>query len=106
MSRSLLKVCFAYIKNSLNLFQLIKHTNMKKLFLGLLVAAFTLSIYSCRETTEENVENNLEEVETDLEETGEDIESGLEEAGDEIEQAGEQTEQEIEEEINETDDIQ
>lgn len=106
MNASLLKLCFAYIKNSLNLFQLIKHTNMKKLFLGLLVAAFTLSIYSCRETTEENVETNLEEVESDLEETGEDIESGLEDAGNEIEETAEQTEQEIEEEVNNTDDIQ
>lgn len=68
---------------------------MKKLFLGLLVAAFTLSIYSCRETSEENVENNVEEVETDLEEAGEEAESGLEEAGNEIEQ-----------EVNETDDVQ
>lgn len=68
---------------------------MKKLFLGLLVAAFTLTTYSCRETTEENVENNVEEVETDLEETGEDMESGLEEAG-----------QEVEAEVNETDEIE
>ncbi|NJX17498.1 hypothetical protein HC176_18670, partial [Tamlana crocina] len=49
---------------------------MKKLFLGLLLAAFTLTSYSCRETTEENVENDIEEVDTDLEETGEDIEDG------------------------------
>lgn len=73
---------------------------MKKLFLGLLVASFTLSIYSCRETT------NTEEVETDIERTGDDIESGLEEAGDDIEQAGEEAGREINEEINETDDIQ
>ncbi len=64
---------------------------MKKLFLGLFVAAFTLSIYSCRETTENNMENDLEEV-------GEDMESGLEEAGDELEEAGENIEEEFEEE--------
>ena len=64
---------------------------MKKLFLGLFVAAFTLSIYSCRETTEENVEN-------DLEQAGEDVESGLEETGEELEQAGEDVEGEFEEE--------
>ncbi len=57
---------------------------MKKLFLGLLVAAFTLSTYSCRETTEENIETDMEEVETDLEETGEEMEADLEEAGNEI----------------------
>ena len=78
---------------------------MKKLFLGLLVAAFTLSIYSCRETTE-NTETNIEEVETDLERTGEDIEDGLEDAGNEIEQAGEEVGQEINEELNNTDDVQ
>ena len=33
---------------------------MKKLFLGLLVAAFTLTTYSCRET-EENTEAEFEE---------------------------------------------
>ncbi len=80
------------------MFQLIKHTNMKKLFLGLLVASFTLSIYSCRETTEENIENDFEEVGNDLEETGEDIESGLEETGNEIEE-------EYEEEVNEDEEI-
>lgn len=72
---------------------------MKKLFLGLLVASFTLSIYSCRETTQENME-------TDIERTGEDVESGLEEAGDEIEQTGEEVEREFEQEVNETDDVQ
>ena len=54
---------------------------MKKLFLSVLVAAFTLSIYSCRETTEENVETEIEEVESDFEETGEEIESDLENEG-------------------------
>jgi predicted small secreted protein len=74
---------------------------MKKLFLGLLVAAFTLTTYSCRETTEENMENDIEEVGNDLEETGEDMESDLEEAGDEIEQTGENVGEEIEQEVNE-----
>lgn len=69
---------------------------MKKLFLGLLVAAFTLSTYSCRETTEENVENEMEEVGNDLEETGEELESDLE-------QTGENINEEIEEETNEDD---
>lgn len=59
---------------------------MKKLFLGLLVASFTLSIYSCRETTEENIENDMEEVETEFEETGEEIETEFEEEVNETEE--------------------
>lgn len=72
---------------------------MKKLFLVLFAAALTLTTYSCRETTEENTEAEIEEV-------GNDIESDLEETGDEIEQTSEEVEMEVEEEINETDDMQ
>ncbi len=74
---------------------------MKKLFLGLFVAAFTLSTYSCRETTEENVENDMEEVGNDLDNAGEEVEADLEETGDELEQAGENVGDEMEEEVNE-----
>lgn len=56
---------------------------MKKLFLSLLLATFTLSFYSCRETTE--TETNIEEVDADLEEVGEEIEAEVEEVGEEIE---------------------
>ncbi len=60
---------------------------MKKLSLILLASVFTLSIYSCRETTEERTEDNLEEVETTTED------------------AYERTETEIQEEIDGTDDL-
>lgn len=61
---------------------------MKKLFLSLLVATFTLSIYSCRETTEDKTEEAVEAVGEDVEATGEEVET------------------EMEEEVNETDDMQ
>ena len=72
---------------------------MKKLFLVLFAAALTLTTYSCRETTEENTEAEIEEV-------GNDVESDLEEAGNDIEQSAEEVEQEVEQEVNETDDMQ
>lgn len=68
---------------------------MKKLFLSLLVAAFTLSIYSCRETTEDKTEDAVEAVGEDVEAAGEEVEAEMEEA-----------DTEIEEEMNETDDVQ
>jgi len=58
---------------------------MKKLFLGLTLAAFTLSIYSCRETTEENTETTIEEVEADVENTYDEAEAEVEEAAEEVE---------------------
>ncbi len=64
---------------------------MKKLSLILLASVFTLSIYSCRETTEERTEDNLEEV-------GNDIETTTEETYD-------NAETEVQEEIDGTDDL-
>lgn len=90
----------AYLKNSLNLsVQLIKFLKMKKLSLLLLAAVFSLSIYSCRETTEEKTEDAVEEI-------GNDIENSAEEAGDEIEEAADNVEAEIDAEIDGTDDMQ
>lgn len=56
---------------------------MKKLFLALLLAVFTLSTYSCRETTESEtvIEGN-----DDFEEAGEELESEMEEIGNEIDE--------------------
>ena len=71
---------------------------MKKLFLGLALAAFTLSIYSCRETTEENTDTTIEEVEAD-------VESNLEEVETEVEDATEEVETEVETEVEGTDGI-
>lgn len=64
---------------------------MKKLSLLLLASVFTLSIYSCRETTEEKTEDSLEEVGNDVENTTED--------------AYDQAETEVNEEIEGTDDV-
>ena len=64
---------------------------MKKFSLLLLASVFTLSIYSCRETTEERTEDSLEEVGTEVEET-------TEEAAYETEETFEENEVEVEEE--------
>lgn len=64
---------------------------MKKIFLSILLAAFTLSIYSCRETTEDRTETTIEEADADrndamdanstidVEETGTDLQQGNQE---------------------------
>ena len=65
---------------------------MKKLFLLFAVATMSLSIYSCRETTEENAENDVEEI-------GNDIEESAEEAGEEIERTTEEAGNEVESEL-------
>lgn len=64
---------------------------MKKLSLTLLAAVLTLSIYSCRETTE-NTETTVEEVESDLETTGDEVEAQVDETGAEIEAEVEENE--------------
>jgi len=61
---------------------------MKKLSLLLLATVFTLSIYSCRETTEEKTEDAVEAVEEATEESVE----AVEEATEEVEEAVEGTE--------------
>lgn len=78
--------------------QLIKQIKMKKLSLLLLAAVFSLSIYSCRETTEERTEDSIEEV-------GNDLEESTEEVGNDLEGAAEDAELEVEEEVQGTDDI-
>ena len=78
--------------------QLIKHFTMKKFLLLFAVASMSLSIYSCRETTEENME-------ADMEQAGEDVENEMEEAGQEVEDAAENAETEMEEEVEGTDDM-
>ena len=77
---------------------------MKKVVVVLALVGFTLSTISCRETTQDKIENSVEAV-------GEDIEGGLEEAGEAIEDAAdkagnaiENAGQELEEEIEGTDD--
>lgn len=67
---------------------------MKKLFLGLALAAFTLSMYSCRETT--NTETTIEEVEADVENEFEEAEAEFEEAAQDVEVEVEEIDAEIE----------
>mgnify|MGYP001063192235 CR=1 FL=1 len=71
---------------------------MKKLSLLLLGAVLTLSLYSCRETTEEKTEDAVEAV-------GNDIESNTEAAGNEIEGAAQDASNEMNEEVQGTDDV-
>ncbi|WP_373055477.1 hypothetical protein [Zunongwangia sp. H14] len=69
---------------------------MKKLFLLFAVATMSLSIYSCRETTQEDAENDVEEI-------GNDIEESAEDAGNDIEDAADEAGDEIEDEVDNTD---
>ena len=59
---------------------------------------FSLSIYSCRETTQEKTEEAAEAI-------GDDIEAGAKKAGEKIKKGAEKIEKEVEEEINNTDDV-
>ncbi len=70
---------------------------MKKVVVVLALVGFTFSTISCRETTQDKIENSAEAA-------GQDIENGLEEAGDAIENGANKAGQEIEEEIEGTDD--
>ncbi|MBK5192701.1 MAG: hypothetical protein JJE07_05715 [Flavobacteriaceae bacterium] len=60
---------------------------MKKLSLLLLAAVFTLSFYSCRETTEEKTEDAVEEIGNDIEEATEESVESVEEATEEVDAA-------------------
>ncbi|MGA8854427.1 MAG: hypothetical protein WB492_09650 [Christiangramia sp.] len=71
---------------------------MKKSVILILAAIFSLSIYSCRETTQDKTEEAAEAI-------GEDIEAGAKEAGEKIKKGAEKVEEEIDEEIHETDDM-
>lgn len=81
---------------------------MKKLFLLFAVATMSLSIYSCRETTEEKTEDAVEAMGEDVENAAEEAGNEMEEAGQEVENAAEnaenEMEEEVQEEVNETDD--
>ena len=71
---------------------------MKKMMFGFLIAGFVLSLTSCRETTEEKVEDAIESA-------GEDIRRNTERAAEEIEEGAENLEREIEEERQKIDDV-
>ncbi len=71
---------------------------MKRAVLLIMAVTFSLSIYSCRETTQQKTEEAVEAI-------GEDIEAGAKKAGEKIKEGAEKVEQEIDEEIHETDDV-
>lgn len=71
---------------------------MKKSVILIMAAIFSLSIASCRETTQDKTEEAAKAI-------GEDIEAGAKEAGEKIKKGAEKVEQEIDEEIHETDDV-
>ncbi len=71
---------------------------MKKLFLMLMIATMSTSVYSCRETTQEKTEDALESI-------GEDIETNAKKAGEKIEAGAEKVAKEIDEEVHNTDDV-
>ena len=68
---------------------------MKKLSLLLLATVFTLSIYSCRETTEEKTEDAVEEIGNDMEEATEESVDAVEEATDESVDAVEEAAEDV-----------
>ena len=61
---------------------------MKRIFLNVLMIAFTVSVYSCRESTQEKTEDAVEAM-------GEDIENAAEEAGDAIQEGADELNDEI-----------
>lgn len=71
---------------------------MKKSVILIMAVLFSLSIYSCRETTQDKTEEAAKAI-------GEDIEDGAREAGEKIKKGAEKVEQEIDEEIHDTDDV-
>ncbi len=71
---------------------------MKKISLLIIAAIFTLSLQSCRETTQEKTEDAAKAI-------GEDIEAGAKKAGEKIEKGAKKVREEIDEEIHNTDDL-
>ena len=71
---------------------------MKKTVMILALAAMSISMYSCRETTQERTEEAAEAI-------GNDIEDGAREAGEKIERGAKKVGEEIDEEIHDTDDV-
>ena len=78
---------------------------MTKLVLLFAVATMSLSIYSCRETTEEKTEDAVESMGEDMENAADEAGDEMEEAGQDVENAAENAENEMEEEVEGTDDM-
>lgn len=71
---------------------------MKKLAFLFLASILTISVYSCREETQDKTEEAAKAI-------GEDIEAGAEKAGERIEEGAKKVGKEIDEEIHDTDDV-
>lgn len=65
-----------------------KNQIMKRILLNVFMIAITVSVYSCRETTQEKTEEAVEAM-------GEDIENAAEEAGDAIQEGADELNDEI-----------
>ncbi len=77
---------------------ILKFEPMRKLFMFLMIAGMTTSIYSCRESTQRKTEEAVKSI-------GEDIEDNTKKAGKKIEEGAKKVEKEIKEEVNNTDDV-
>jgi|TARA_R110002020_G_scaffold351199_1_gene564467 gas vesicle protein len=76
--------------------------SMKKLVL-LLISIFTLSLYSCRETTQEKTEDAVEAIGKDIEDNVNKAGEKVKEGAKKVEEGAEKVEREIDEEIHEDD---
>ncbi len=76
--------------------------SMKKLVL-LLISIFTLSLYSCRETTQEKTEDAVEAIGKDIEDNVNKAGEKVKEGAKKVEESAEKVEREIDEEIHEDD---
>ena len=74
---------------------------IKRNFLVLLLSGFfVLAVSSCRETKEDKMEDDVENVEEEIEDVGDAVEEGAENVGDAVEEGAEEVEEEAEGEGN------
>lgn len=71
---------------------------MKKLLIVFAVAFMTVSLYSCRDTNEQESQEPVEAIDRE-------VDSEVEEAEEDIEEEAREAEAEMEEEVEETDDM-
>ncbi|WP_037316159.1 hypothetical protein [Salegentibacter sp. Hel_I_6] len=77
---------------------------MKKVIL-LLLATFSLSLYSCRESTQEKTEDAVEAIGKDIEDNVNKAGEKVKEGAKKVEEGAKDVEREIDEEIHNTDDV-
>jgi gas vesicle protein len=65
---------------------------MKKLFLLLMIAGMTTSLYSCRETTQEKSKEAVDAI-------GKDIETNVKKASEKIEEGAKKVKEEVQEKV-------